>query len=208
MTPWHAIHRTLVMRPSLKSTLIGLFGLLAVITTGQGLVSLAKVDAMGDRMTVLSDNVLPSVDAAHAMNALVMRIRLWQFRYVLADTAEERTNSVAQAATLAKDLEARRAAYKDLVASPEENALYGEVTAKLARMSEDWTQLQAVDPARRDEILSVFRGAMNANYLATSAATRKLVTLNGEAGEAAKAAARVEQASAMRVTQIMLGLSA
>ena len=65
------------MRFSLKSTLIGLFGLLAVITAGQGLLSLSKMDTIGDRMTVLSDNALPSVDAAHAMNALVMRIRLW-----------------------------------------------------------------------------------------------------------------------------------
>ncbi|KQQ47832.1 chemotaxis protein [Methylobacterium sp. Leaf125] len=195
------------MRLSLKSTLIGLFGLLAVITTGQGLVSLAKMDAIGDRITVLSDNALPSVDAAHAMNALVMRIRLWQFRYVIADTAEERTNSVAQAATLATELETRRAAYRTLVSSRAEGILYDEVSAKLAQMGQDWTQLQAIDPTRRDEILILFRGPMNANYLATSASMRKLVTLNGEAGEAAKAAARAEQASAVRTTQVMLGLS-
>lgn len=195
------------MRLSLKSTLIGLFGLLAVITTGQGLVSLAKMDAIGDRITVLSDNALPSVDAAHAMNALVMRIRLWQFRYVIADTAEERTNSVAQAATLATELETRRAAYRTLVSSRAEGILYDEVSAKLAQMGQDWTQLQAIDATRRDEILTLFRGPMNANYLATSASMRKLVTLNGEAGEAAKAAARAEQASAVRTTQVMLGLS-
>jgi methyl-accepting chemotaxis protein len=195
------------MRLSLKSTLIGLFGLLAVITTGQGLVSLAKMDAIGDRITVLSDNALPSVDAAHAMNALVMRIRLWQFRYVIADTAEERTNSVAQAATLATELETRRAAYRTLVSSRAEGILYDEVSAKLAQMGQDWTQLQAIDPTRRDEILTLFRGPMNANYLATSASMRKLVTLNGEAGETAQAAARAEQASAVRTTQVMLGLS-
>ncbi|WP_264050559.1 methyl-accepting chemotaxis protein [Methylobacterium flocculans] len=196
------------MRPSLKSTLIGLFGLLAIITTGQGLVSLAKVNAIGDRMTVLSDNVLPSVDSAHAMNALVMRVRLWQFRYVIAETAEERSNSVAQAATLSKELEERRLAYKALVSSTQEGALYDEVSVKLALMSQDWDHLRTIDPSRRDEILSVFRGAMNANYLATSATMRKLVLLNGEAGEAAKAAARDEQVSTMRVTQVMLGLSA
>ncbi|KQP52419.1 chemotaxis protein [Methylobacterium sp. Leaf111] len=195
------------MRLSLKSTLIGLFGLLALITTGQGLVSLTKMAAIGDRITVLSDNALPSVDAAHAMNALVMRIRLWQFRYVIADTAEERTNSVAQAATLATDLETRRAAYGTLVSSRAEGALYDEVSAKLAQMGQDWTQLRAIDPARRDEVLTLFRGPMNANYLATSASMRKLVTLNGEAGEAAKAAARAEQASAVRTTQVTLGLS-
>jgi methyl-accepting chemotaxis protein len=195
------------MRLSLKSTLIGLFGLLALITTGQGLVSLAKMDAIGDRITVLSDNALPSVDAAHAMNALVMRIRLWQFRYVIADTTEERTNSVAQAATLATELETRRAAYATLVNSPAEGALYDEVSAKLAQMGQDWTQLRAIDPSRRDEVLTLFRGSMNANYLATSASMRKLVALNGEAGEAAKAAARAEHASAVRTTQIMLGLS-
>ncbi|KQP88117.1 methyl-accepting chemotaxis protein [Methylobacterium sp. Leaf117] len=196
------------MRPSLKKTLIGLFGLLTVITTGQGLVSLAKLDTIGNRITVLSDNVLPSVDSAHTMNALVMRIRLWQFRYVLAETAEERGNSVTQAAGLAKELEAKRAAYQALVSSPEEGALYADVTGKLALMSQDWTRLQGMDPARRDEILTLFRGAMNADYLATSGALRKLVTFNDQVGGAAKAAARAEQASAMRVTQIMLGLSA
>ncbi|MBY0258692.1 methyl-accepting chemotaxis protein [Methylobacterium sp.] len=195
------------MRFSLKSTLIGLFGLLAVITAGQGLLSLSKMDTIGDRMTVLSDNALPSVDAAHAMNALVMRIRLWQFRYVVADSAEERANSVAQAATLAKDLEGRRLAYKALVSSPEEGALHDEASAKLALMGQDWNRLQAIDPARRDEVLALFRGPMNANYLATSGTMRKLVTLNGEAGEAAKAAARDAHASAVRTTQIMLGLS-
>ncbi len=195
------------MRLSLKSTLIGLFGLLAIITAGQGLLSLSKMSAIGDRMTVLSDNALPSVDAAHAMNALVMRIRLWQFRYIVADNAEERANSVAQAATLAKDLEAKRSAYRTLVSSREEGALYDEVSGKLAQMGQDWTQLQAIEPSRRDEVLTLFRGPMNANYLATTASMRKLVTFNGEAGEAAKVAARDEQASAVRTTQVMLGLS-
>ena len=70
------------------------------------------MDAIGDRIDVLSDNALPSVDAAHAMNALVMRIRLWQFRYIIADTSRGARQQRRQAATLAKELETRRVAYR------------------------------------------------------------------------------------------------
>ncbi|GJD40448.1 hypothetical protein OICFNHDK_2918 [Methylobacterium bullatum] len=192
------------MRLSIKTTLIGLFTALAIITTVQGVVALRKLVAIGGRIELLASNALPSVDAAHALNALVMRTRLWQFRYLMAEDEAERALSVKNAGEMIQSVEKNRNAYRLLIGSPEEQALFDEFGAKWQIMLDGWNGLSKIDPSQRAAITERFRGPMNAEYLAATAAGRRLVEFNGRAGAAASAAAREEQAQAVFTTQIML----
>ncbi|WP_019905775.1 methyl-accepting chemotaxis protein [Methylobacterium sp. 77] len=195
------------MRPSIKTTLIGLFTALALITAVQGLVALRKLDAIGGRIELLATNVLPSVDAAHTLSTLVMRTRLWQFRYLMAEDEAERALGVKNAGEMIQSAEKGRAAYPSLIASPAEQALFDDFAAKWQVMMTGWTALREMDPGQRALLSERFRGPMNAEYLAATAAARKLVQLNVEAGTAAGVAAREEQAQAVVTTQAMLAIS-
>ncbi|MCJ2081758.1 methyl-accepting chemotaxis protein [Methylobacterium sp. J-090] len=192
------------MRPSIKATLSGLFAVLAVITAVQGIVSLRKLDAIGARIEELAGNALPSVDSAHALGALAMRFRLWQFRYLMAETEAERATSVKSADEMIQNLEQARTAYDALVNSPEERAQFATFGAQWQAMRAGWDALRSIDPADRDGILARFRGPMNTDYLAATGTGRKLVDLNRKAGAEAGLAARAEQAAAMLTTQVML----
>ncbi|WP_426314972.1 methyl-accepting chemotaxis protein [Methylobacterium fujisawaense] len=195
------------MRLSLKAKLSGLFALLLLAALVQGGVTLYKMQAVDQRLAELIDNAVPSINEAQAINALVMRSRLWQFRYVTADTESERATSLKSADEMMRNRQAKAEAYRTLVASKEEQAIYDDLLAKLAVQQADWTRLRAFPADQHDQALAYFRGPMNANYLAASTATRALADLNIRNGEAAGRTARDSQADAVRTTIVSLLVS-
>ena len=195
------------MRSSLKATLIGLFALLAAITLVQGSVTLYRLDEIGGRIREVTEDALPSVDAMHSINALVIRSRLWQFRYLMAEDEAERGRSATQWAEVVRDLEAARARYLPLVQNPEERAAYDDFSRKWATMKAGWERLLALDPSRREEILALFRGPMNAEYRAVSAAIEAGLELSRRAGRQASAAAQEAQAATRSVSVVVLVLA-
>ena len=192
------------MRASLKTKLSGLFALLLLAAMIQGGVTLYKMQAVDQRLTELLDNAVPSINEAQAINTLVMRARLWQFRYVTADTQAERDTSLKNADEMIRTRQAKAEAYRALLASPDERNLYEDLLAKLAVQQTDWDRLRAFPSDQHDQALGYFRGPMNANYLAASTAARALADLNVKNGAEAGRAARQSQADAVRSTVIIL----
>ncbi|MET7242152.1 methyl-accepting chemotaxis protein [Methylobacterium sp. EM32] len=186
------------MRISLKSSLSGLFGILLLLTLAQGGVSLWKLDSIETRIARLADDAMPSINEAHAINALVMRARLWQFRFITAADEAEKALSAKNFSELDAALGERMARYRTLISSPAEQETFGEVTAKVAAFRADWARLKQM-PAQA-EIDAFFRGPMNATYRSTIDTAGKLVGINAAAGTQAGEAARAERAEASRIT--------
>ena len=178
--------------------------MLLLAATIQGGVTLYKMRTVDQRLTELLDNAVPSINEAQAINTFVLRARLWQFRYVTADTQAERDTSLKNADEMIRNRQAKVDAYRALIASQEEQALYDDLLTKLAAQKADWDHLRAFPADARDLALAYFRGPMNANYLATSTASRSLAELNVKTGDAAGLAARQSQAEAVRTTVITL----
>lgn len=131
------------MTMTLKRTLMGLFALMLLLAAGQGVLALIKLDAIGTRTAGLLDNTIPSINEAHTINALVIRTRLWQFRYVTAEDETARAGYVEKVASLGRDRNAKVVAYAPLVASAEERRIYDDLLAKLELMKPDWDRLRA-----------------------------------------------------------------
>ncbi|MCY1643193.1 methyl-accepting chemotaxis protein [Methylorubrum sp. SL192] len=178
-----------------------------LLCLGQGALTLMKLDSTAERTSDLLDNAIPSMNEAHTINALVIRTRLWQFRYMTAESETAKAESAAKAVEFSRDRNTKLEGYRALIASPEEQKVYDDLVVKLSRSSLDWDQLRGFPAERRDEAMAFFRGPMNANYLAASAATRALVDLNVAASKAAGQLIRAEQASAVRATLVMLCVS-
>ena len=195
------------MALNLKQWLAGLFGLMLVLALAQGGLALVKLDAVADRTTLLLDDTIPSVNAAHGINATIIRTRLWQFRYVTAENETGRAESLAKVTEFATDRDAQIEAYRARVSSAAEQKIYSDLQTKLALMKPDWDRLRAFPAERHAEAMAFFRGPMNASYLAVSGAARALVDVNLAAAKTADAEVRAEQASAIRTTLLMLGVA-
>ncbi|MFC6049430.1 MCP four helix bundle domain-containing protein, partial [Methylobacterium hispanicum] len=166
------------MALNLKQWLAGLFGLMLVLALAQGGLALVKLDAVAARTTLLLDDTIPSVNAAHGINATIIRTRLWQFRYVTAESDTARAESLAKVAEFANDRNGQIELYRARVSSAAEQKVYDDLLAKLALLKPDWDRLRAFPAERHDEAMAFFRGPMNANYLAVSGAARALVDVN------------------------------
>src|SRR6185312_364813 len=69
---------------SIKSLLLGLFGLLVAIIGGQGYLATSKVSAVNDSVIDLATNWLPSVDVIREMDTIVARFRLSEARHIMS----------------------------------------------------------------------------------------------------------------------------
>jgi len=129
---------------SLKATLTILFSLLALISAGQGGLSLRDAAAIRKSTTALATNWLPSVEKISTIEVAVSEVRIKQYRLILlSDTPEKRIQNEANlAATHARLLEARKD-YEAFIATPEERTFYDAFAAS-------WTKFEQVDgDARR-----------------------------------------------------------
>jgi methyl-accepting chemotaxis protein len=195
------------MTLNLKQWLAGLFGGMLVLALAQGGLALVKLDAVAARTALLLDDTIPSVNAAHGINATIIRTRLWQFRYVTAESEAGRAESLAKVVEFSRDRDGQIEAYRARVTSAAEQAVYDDLLAKLAALTPDWERLRAFPAERHAEAMAFFRGPMNANYLTVSNAARALVDVNLANAKTADAEVRAEQASASRATVLMLGVA-
>ncbi|SOR29937.1 protein of unknown function [Methylorubrum extorquens] len=178
-----------------------------VVSILQGAAAYWKINSISTVTNDILENTIPSINEAHAINALILRTRLWQARYMTPENEASREQSRARIVEFATERDQRVAAYQSLVASADEQQTYDELKAKLDLLRADGERLRAFPNERYEEAIAFFRGSMYANYLAVSAAARKLVDINIANGKKADAAVRSEQASAMRSTLLILGLA-
>ena len=177
---------------SVRSALIGSFGLLAVIAIGQGVLSLRKLSGIRTSVNEVAKNWLPSVLILGTIQNDVADVRVKQFRVLtLGDTPEQRAgNAKLQATSLAK-LAADRLVYEPLISSRDEKALW-------ETFSELWT---AYETSNREMVRLVEQGRV-ADALALIGSREQLDQYNrmrealGQAADLNNRGAQQESASA------------
>lgn len=75
---------------TIRHALLGSFALLLVLSFAQGAVGLVKLNVISQKTTDLLDTAFPAMNEANAVNILVTRGRLWQFRFAAATTESVR----------------------------------------------------------------------------------------------------------------------
>ncbi|KMO31681.1 chemotaxis protein [Methylobacterium variabile] len=195
------------MSLSVRASLGCLFASMLVVSILQGVAAYHKLSNVSAVTATLLENTIPSLNEAHAINALVLRTRLWQFRYMTAENEVAKSQSREKIIEFAGDRDTKIDGYRSLITSPEEQQAYDALKAKLETLKVDGERLRAFPAERYEDAMTFFRGPMNTNYLAVSAAARVLVDINIAASKRADAAIRSEQASALQSTVLMLCLT-
>ena len=102
---------------SIKSLLLGLFGLLVAIIGGQGYLANRNVDAVNDSVIDLATNWLPSVNVVREMDSIVARFRLSEARHIMSTEEADMRSIERDLDAAAAELAAARKRYEPMIAS-------------------------------------------------------------------------------------------
>ncbi|MCJ2023851.1 methyl-accepting chemotaxis protein [Methylobacterium sp. J-067] len=145
---------------SLKTSLAGAFGLLALICVGQGGVSVLKLGGIKRGVTEVATNWLPSVIAVNEIRAASSEVRIKQLRLLaLSDTAARLAENEAALAATHEALAAARRTYEPLIFSVEERALYDAFGAAWASFAHADTETRRLmEAGQRAEAVALLSG--------------------------------------------------
>ncbi|MHB2207058.1 methyl-accepting chemotaxis protein [Methylobacterium sp. CM6257] len=195
------------MRASLKIKLSTVFMFMFVVAIIQGATTISRMIFVDNNLTELLDRAVPSLNAAQAIDALLVKARILQVRFATADTDSERDQSWKEVNALLRDRDAKVEAYRARIASPDEQALFETLDAKLKVQHYDWERLSGLGLSQREMAMSYYRGAMSGHYREASEAARALVDLHVRAVEAAGRSAQDSRASAVSWTVAILAVA-
>ena len=191
---------------SIRSLLIGLFAMLAVVFAAQGLLSISKISAVNASAVDLGDNWLSAIKAVKQINVLVARLRINQARHMVATTDEEMTAIEHDREARIKELAAERKVYEPLMTTEEERRTF-------AHFADTWEKSQKIHLAmiaatrghRHDEATTLFRGDAHAMFRDMIADLDKLVAISESGAAEAVHRAAASHATALWVSVVALG---
>src|SRR4051812_33928776 len=108
---------------TIRSMLMGLFGLMALVIVGQGILALNKTAAVNESTVDLANNWLPSVSTALNLGLSASRARLAIAKHIVS-TDEEMPQTEKDIDVQLNAIAMYSKQYEKLISSPEERAAY------------------------------------------------------------------------------------
>jgi methyl-accepting chemotaxis protein len=100
---------------SIRSLLIGLFALMALIIGGEGLLSINKIAAVNESVVELATNWMPSINVVRQLNTIAEQRRANVARHILMTTDEEMKAQDEVFKKLTETFEAARKRYEPMI---------------------------------------------------------------------------------------------
>lgn len=149
--------------------LTGILGIFSI-------VQLAKVNAV---VTDVTTNWMPSMGAAQEINGGMARYRSQEVQHLLADSATDKAKYDKRIDVALLHVKNAQVIYKKLIASPEEQAAYGDFVKELdTYLAISAKMLDASRNGRTDDAKVLLRGESSAINAKVTALTKKLVDIN------------------------------
>ncbi|MFF8799326.1 MULTISPECIES: methyl-accepting chemotaxis protein [unclassified Methylobacterium] len=200
------------MRASIKVVLTGLFGVMAILSVGQGVSGLTSTAAVEAKVTDITTNWMPSLDLVRQMQATFSDVRTARLGFLLSESDAERVAARRQTDAAVARMQDQMRRYEPLVSSAEERAL-------LAAFREKWTAntglfdrvANLVEQGRAPEARHLFQTEVRDNFTSAGAILNQDAELNRKGALEAAAAAEAASAWARGVTWldlVLVGLAA
>ncbi len=163
-------------------------GFLAVllVLAALGLFAIWNFGVINDQSTEISDNWLPSVEAASALNTAAGDYRSAQGEYLIADAEADKNEALAAIKEATAEIADRRKQYEPLISSDEERGLYQQFDAAWTQYMEASKRIMDLDAANDVAgAANVFLRESNKAYDQASALLDQLVQINHDGASAA-----------------------
>jgi methyl-accepting chemotaxis protein len=195
---------------SIKSLLLGLFGLLVAIIGGQGYLANRNVDAVNDSVIDLATNWLPSVNVVREMDSIAARFRLSEARHIMSTEEADMRSIERDLDAAAAELAAARKRYEPMIASTEERGVY----ADFVRLWSDYERVHArmlrLSQANQNtEAAALFKGEMKDVFYRINADIEKNIKINLAGAKEAtdRAAATYSASHNTTIAVVLVGLA-
>ena len=195
------------MRASIKVALTGLFGVMAILSVGQGVSGLTSNAAVETKVSDITTNWMPSLDLVRQMQATFSEVRTARLGFLLSETDAERVAARRQTDAAVARMQDQMRRYEPLVSSAEERAL-------LAAFREKWTAntglfdrvANLVEQGRAPEARQLFQTEVRDNFTSAGVILNQDAELNRKGALEAAASAEAASAWARGVTWLALVL--
>jgi len=194
-----------MFRLSLRSLLIGLFALLALIVGGEGILAINKIAAVNANLIDISTNWMPSMDVVRRMNATAEQYRVYQARHVMATTEDELARQEAAVAKTGEALAAAHKQYAGMIVTADERTIYQSLNDSLGIYTQLVPQLIKLSRANQKvEATRMYVGEMSTRFTAVRNDLTKLAELNDRGAKEATEAAAANYSAARLITSVTL----
>jgi methyl-accepting chemotaxis protein len=192
---------------SIRSLLIGLFGLMALVVGGEGLLAINKIAAVNANVIDIATNWMPSMDVVRRMNATAEQYRVYQARHVMATTEEEMNRQEAVVARTGEALAAAFRQYDAMVSGPDERRVYQSLEKSLSAYTQLVPQFIRLSRAnQKAEATRVYVGEMSTRFTEVRNDLGKLVEINDRGAREATDAAAASYGAARLMTLAALAV--
>lgn len=174
----------LIRNYKIGARLLAGFAVLAMILLMQGSMSLLTMSNMRTVATEIEDNTIPSLDNLAALNLSMMRVRIFTFRVMLAETDAQKSEYEKSLFQVRSELEQYEKSYESLISIAEERSVYQQFKAAQKSYFEGQLRLlKQVSEGNKAEAIRISNEELSAHSDQMTKSLIQLAKINREYGE-------------------------
>ncbi|MGZ5840830.1 MAG: methyl-accepting chemotaxis protein [Xanthobacteraceae bacterium] len=190
---------------SIRSLLMGLFALMALIIGGEGLLAINKISAVNNSVVDLATNWMPSINVIRQINTLAEQRRANVARHIFMATDEEMKAQDEVIAKMSDTIATALKRYEPMVSEGEERRVYQQFLQHWADYQPIVTAILSQSRAKQKaEAAKGYTAEMSQKFTQVRDDLTKLVEINEAGGKAATASAAENYGAARLITIITL----
>ncbi|WP_288739384.1 methyl-accepting chemotaxis protein [uncultured Rheinheimera sp.] len=153
-------------------------GLLVVLQGSMALMNMAQMRTVSDE---IEGNTIPTLDTLAALNLDMMRVRIFTFRLMLAETEQQKTDYQAALAKVRADVAVHQQKYGTLISIEGEREVYQQfVAAQESYFASQARLLQALDSGNKTEATRISHEELTGHSDKMTKALMQLAQINRE----------------------------
>lgn len=153
-------------------------GLLVVLQGSMALMNMAQMRTVSDE---IEGNTIPTLDTLAALNLDMMRVRIFTFRLMLAETEQQKTDYQAALTKVRADVAVHQQKYGTLISIEGEREVYQQfVAAQESYFASQARLLQALDSGNKTEAIRISNEELTGHSDKMTKALMQLAQINRE----------------------------
>ncbi|GAA0661758.1 methyl-accepting chemotaxis protein [Rheinheimera tangshanensis] len=182
-------------------------GLLVVLQGSMALMNMAQMRTVSDE---IEGNTIPTLDTLAALNLDMMRVRIFTFRLMLAETEQQKTDYQAALAKVRADVAVHQQKYGTLISIEGEREVYQQfVAAQESYFASQARLLQALDSGNKTEATRISHEELTGHSDKMTKALMQLAQINREHStqQTALSTENYETSKIFVILAILVGIS-
>jgi methyl-accepting chemotaxis protein len=199
----------LVRNYKIGARLLAGFAILGLILLLQGSMSLFTMSHMRTVATEIEDNTIPSLDNLAALNLSMMRVRIFTFRVMLAETDAQKSEYEKSLFQVRTELEQYEKSYESLISLAEERAVYQQFkAAQTSYFDGQLRLLKQISEGNKAEAVRISNEELSSYSDQMTKSLIQLAKINREYGEQLTDASASEYGSSriLIIVAILVGI--